>query len=379
MGHLHRPKPYDIKDSNIALLGSDLEKRVREEAGNSESAWAGAGTKPGLKVWRIEKFNVVEWPKQRYGSFYEGDAYIVLHTYKKSPGSSTLAHDLHFWLGSETSQDEAGTAAYKAVELDDHLHGQAVQYREVQNHESQRFLSYFPQFLFLRGGVASGFHHVSARPPLNVHRLYRITFSRVSGKTNLLVREVKVEAASLVEGDVYVLDKGEEILQFNTKQSVGQEKFRAAEFVHSLASEREGKCEVIVHDEGGPGAGAFLAEFGDGTTLAPSEPPSLSPTQQHTLHRISDATGSAKFETIAGPLSRSLLHTSDAFLLDSRSTIYVWLGAGASLNEGRLAIQYAQQYLYDNYDAAMEREVAIPVVRMNEGNESEDFLKAIGP
>lgn len=40
-------------------------------------------------------------------------------------------------IGSESSQDEYGTAAYKMVESDDYVGGAAIQHREVQGNEGE--------------------------------------------------------------------------------------------------------------------------------------------------------------------------------------------------------------------------------------------------
>jgi hypothetical protein len=46
-----------------------------------------------------------------------------MNTYKRGT-SEGLSHDIHIWIGSESTQDEYGTAAYKMVEADDYLGGQ---------------------------------------------------------------------------------------------------------------------------------------------------------------------------------------------------------------------------------------------------------------
>ncbi|KAI0081532.1 actin regulatory protein [Panus rudis PR-1116 ss-1] len=369
---LTKPARYNIEDTNIALLGSDLEKNVREHAGDKEAAWENAGKEPGLQIWRIEKFKVVEWPKERYGYFYDGDAYIVLYTFKLDSNSEELFYNLHFWIGQDSSQDEAATAAYKTVELDDHLHGLPVQYREVQGYESAVFLSYFPRFISLHGGISTGFHHVSSPPPDETKRLYRVT----SLGNRLIIREVPLDGSSLIPGDAYVLDMGTKVWQLNTKGSVGKERFKAAEFVRQLVEERGSSPEVTVFDEGGQGLGIFLAALGLESMPESTE---SQPDQPRTLYRISDATGDLAFSPVES--KPSSLTSSDAFLLDDSANkadpaVYAWIGKEASLQESRLTIQYAQSYLYITENKTRSR-VAVSLVKMREGRETEGFKQAL--
>lgn len=95
-----------------------------------DPAFEGAGKAPGVELWRIEKMAPVKQPLN--GKLHTGDSYILLATTAKGKdGSGSLQWNLHFWLGSESSQDEQGVAAYKVTELDDALGGTPVQYREV--------------------------------------------------------------------------------------------------------------------------------------------------------------------------------------------------------------------------------------------------------
>ena len=114
-----------------------------------------------------------------------------------------LKWNVHFWLGAHTSQDEAGTAAYKTVELDDVLGGAPVQYREVMGHESKEFLALFPKGIkIMSGGIDTGFKKVEAAS-------YRPRLLHIKGTAkSVTAMEVPIVAASMNEGDVFILDQG---------------------------------------------------------------------------------------------------------------------------------------------------------------------------
>jgi hypothetical protein len=72
------------------------------------------------------------------------------------------------------------------VELDAALGGRAVQYREIQGNETEKFLSYFkPCIIPEEGGVASGFRHAEVNEREHKTRLFVCR-----GKHTVHVKEV---------------------------------------------------------------------------------------------------------------------------------------------------------------------------------------------
>lgn len=355
-----KAKVYNVADTNMALFGSDIERNVKKAAAEHEDQWKGVAGNVGLRIWRIEQFKVVPWPHEKYGQFHKGDSYIVLNAYKVN---DAIKYDVHFWLGSETTQDEAGTAAYKTVELDTLLDDVPVQHREVEAFESQLFISYFPTGIrLLAGGVETGFNHVA--PETYQPRLLHVrgTFKSITSS------QVPLSTSSLNSSDVFILDLGLKIIQWNGSKCNGAERNKAAQLSRAIDDERKGLATVEVISEGeetdefwGPlgGQGPIAAEA-HSTHLQAHEP---------VLNRLSDASGSLQFSEVGnGKLSRDLLSSDDAFILDTGAEIFAWIGKGASENERKFAVQFAQQYL--NTKSLPPQ---TPITRILEGGENEVF------
>lgn len=137
---------------------------------------------------------------------------------------------------------------------------------------------------------------------------------------------------------------------------------------------------TVATDEGESGAGIFLGEFNPGTQIRSRENPPAS-NYAPVLFKLSDTTGAVLLEAVE-PVTKDFLASADALLLDCslhpvHPAIYVWLGKTTSLKERRLVPQYAQKYLHDKSQAGTtDIRVAVPIVKMEEGSETEEFLKA---
>uniref|UniRef100_A0A3Q7JFB7 HP domain-containing protein n=1 Tax=Solanum lycopersicum TaxID=4081 RepID=A0A3Q7JFB7_SOLLC len=318
----------------------------------------------GTEIWRIEDFQPVPLPKSECGKFYSGDSYIILQTTSGKGGS--YIYDIHFWLGKNTSQDEAGTAAIKTVELDAIIGGRAVQHREIQGHESDKFLSYFkPCLIPLEGGVASGF-----KKPEEEEFETRLYVCK--GKRVVRMKQVPFSRSSLNHDDVFILDSKDKIYQFNGANSNIQERAKALEVIQFLKDKyHEGTCDVAIVDDGNLQAetdsGSFWVLFGGFAPIGKkvtSEDDIVPEKTPAKLYSITDG----QVSPVDGEFSKSSLENNKCFLLDCGAEVFVWVGRVTQLEERKAATQAAEEFL-----SSQNRPKSTHVTRLIQGYETYSF------
>lgn len=354
-----------LDESNLAGIGSQADVDARVSAAKTETAFRGAGQRVGLQIWRVENkrtasgapaFGVKKWPKAQYGQFFDGDAYLVLNTYRPLDPLTRrqldkLAFDVHFFLGKHCSQDERGVAAYKTVELDDLLGGAPVQHREVQAHESKLFQSYFEAVKYLEGGIASGFNHVT--PEKYEPRLFMLRSSRKTTRAF----QVPPKATSMNHGDSFVLDTGLLVYRWVGSSSSFFERNKSGLLQSNLVGARSGKAKKMHETDD------FFWETLGGTEddVRPADDPFLPddlPEDRASearldaatirLFRISDKSGSATFKAEgSGPLRFAALDSNDVFLVASNVGLFIWQGKHSSKQERNSSFKFADDFIKD--------------------------------
>ncbi|NXB09803.1 VILI protein, partial [Cnemophilus loriae] len=328
-------------------------------------------TTPGIQIWRIENMEMVPVPTKSYGNFYEGDCYVLLSTRKSG---SNFSYDIHYWLGKESSQDEQGAAAIYVTQMDDHLGSVAVQHREVQGHESETFRAYFKQgLIYKKGGVASGMKHVETNT-YNVQRLLH-----VKGKKNVVAGEVEVSWKSFNRGDVFLLDLGQLIIQWNGPESNRNERLKAMTLAKDIRDrERGGRAKVGVVDgedeDSSPGLMKVLKHvLGEKRDIQPAIPDDKVDQilkSSLKLYHVSNASGNLVIQEVAvRPLTQDMLLHEDCYILDQGGNrIFVWKGKNANKEEKQQAMSRALGFIKaKNYPDSTSVETE------NDGSESAIF------
>jgi len=279
-------------------------------------------------------------------------------------------YNVHFWLGAECTQDEQGTAAYKTVELDDLLGDLPVQFRECEGEESKEFLACFDNKIkILKGGIESGFNNIKPDQ-------YQPRLTHIKGKQQIRVVEVKLHYSSLNHGDVFILDGGLDLFQWNGKSAGIFEKRKANEIIQGLKKDRNGRPRSVVLDNLEDNDTFWKLLGGkprDDQIQAATSDDIKAPVHEKKLFRLSDSSGEMKMTPVqaaAGGYQKSQLDPADVFILDTGNIVYSWIGSGATKNERAAGIKSATDYLRSH-----GRPMNTQVSRVLQGKELPAFLR----
>ncbi|KFU89368.1 Villin-1, partial [Chaetura pelagica] len=294
----------------------------------------------------------------------------LLQTKRTSRGTAV---DLHYWIGKDSSQDEQGAAAMYVTQLDNALRGNPVQHREVQGHESETFQSYFRNgIIYKKGGVASGFKHVET----NMYNIKRLL--HVKGKKHVSATEVALSWDSFNKGDVFLLDLGKVLIQWNGPSCSIAEKTRGLALARSIRdSERGGRAQIGIVDSERDSPdlmqimkmvlGERRGELRDAIPDAKAD--ELQKANVRLYHVYEKENDLVVQEIATRPLTQDLLQHEDCYILDQGGfKIYVWRGKASSLEEKKAAFTRAVGFIQaKGYSSSTNIEV------INDGAESAMF------
>jgi hypothetical protein len=239
------------------------------------------------------------------------------------------------------------SAAAFTVQISDILPLPSKHHLELYAEETQLFLSYFKGGIFyLEGGVESGFKHVEPKT-------YEPRLLMVKGKRYPRVFPMKLEANSLNEGDVFILDLGMKLYFFPGVEANVNEKVKGMEILFNIKNSERGGLPTHYYprEDETYGTEFWEALGGKPAQINPAIPDegveggAMGGDMGYALFKVSDAEGHMSMTEITErPLKRHLLDTNDCFILDTPEQIYVWIGKGANVQEKKNSMLYASEY-----------------------------------
>uniref|UniRef100_M4BDS2 HP domain-containing protein n=1 Tax=Hyaloperonospora arabidopsidis (strain Emoy2) TaxID=559515 RepID=M4BDS2_HYAAE len=319
-------KPIDVK----ALVKAAT--KIEEDIG---ADIAGDGNHQ-VTVWRIEGMEKVEVPKEQYGQFYDGDSYIILDVV--TPSSGKPAQVIYFWQGRSSTTDEKAGSAVLATFLDDSLGGTPVQVRVTQGKEPGHFRALFNGTMIVHaGGKSSAFTN---RKDEDSYDTDGVSLYQVKGTSarNTLAAQVDEKASSLTSGDCFVLVTPTKVYEWQGAGSSGAER----EIASKIASVLKKNRETVVVEEGSESDDFW--QFLHGKSEYAKSKSSFEAPHEPRLFQCSNVYGYFDAREIVD-FAQDDLNTDDVFILDTYTTLYVWIGAGANESERRKAMTLAENYL----------------------------------
>ena len=348
-----------ISDETLKISNFNFEAEESEFSSISPST-------PNLYVWRIEKSCLRKWPKENYGTFYEGDSFLVLKI------EDEIKKYAHVWIGKSSTKDEISFVICKVMQLDKILKNKCIIYYEVQGKESQRFLSYFSIFFYEKGGVEEDLE--AKKQKKIIMRLFEIHGSG----SNVKVVQIPINKKNINSDDAYLFDAGINIFIYIGNSSNCFEKFKIGVLAQKIKEKRLNKVSIIEVDEKGTNDRdlnnkklfeEMLEKFEENAEEEKDNDDNKDKIRK--MLKLSDESGKLLLEEVA--YGKENLNSDDVFLIDNDNVIILYIGKGVSKNEKRYSRYYAKNYIIKERNNSR-----LPIIVVDEESMNSDINKYFG-
>lgn len=273
-----------------------------------------------IQIWRVDDFHKNPLAEHLYGHFWSNQSFLIRFTYKEGNSDRVI---LYFWQGRGSSINEKGASAYLTKELgDENKEVESRHVRVPQGFEPHDFLAIFGNKFIVHLGPYKEAWSTS-------DGLYSI---RGTDALAAYPHEVPMSAASLHSHHAFVLHSAKANYVWLGKQVSDAEQSRAAELgaLWSAQTIKEGAEPAD-----------FFSSLGGSAGFAPNDSARYFPK----LFTFSGASGcvecSQEFEVCQDALNNRAVHILDI----SPHQVYVWFGGQSSVQEKKIALQAAVDYV----------------------------------
>ncbi|KNC47276.1 severin [Thecamonas trahens ATCC 50062] len=327
---------FVVAVDEVRAAGEAARTAMREAAAGAAGTGgesSGMALDPGLHVFCVENMALERVAPAQHGVFCEGDSYVVVSV-AESGGAR-----VYFWVGAISTPAEISCASFSALAFSRQLQCPAL--REEQDSESPAFRALFWQGITLVEGDGAT-SSLRALPPPRATRLYRIV---ASGRASRLVRLPAV-MNSVAHGVITLVDAGSAVYQLDGRDASMVVRAAALDFTSSLKqSERTGvalhfasadtpaECLGVLQAIGaelGAPAAAFASAEAAAVTL--DDLPVVSAEASAAAYESANPTLYAisphlQLEQLEPPYARSSLDGMRAYVLNTATDVFVWIGA----------------------------------------------------
>ena len=341
----------------------------------------------GIHIWRVKSGGLEHWRREDYGRFYDKECFLLLHIRDIGKHDERCTITLHLWAGRWAKEETYQLAVHLTIYMNGRLDNRAVVHREIQDKESSVFKAHFPFITYLKGSAEENYWNTAR--VRGMYQTHLLKCYRPDPRfDHYKIKEVPARNNQLNNSFVYILDRGQDIYQWNGELCMAEDVFKASKYVQDLRGNRGMAIRIDTINDNGEDEGShpfymflshrsYVTDVGDvedeQRTLAfPSSRRAPGTPARGYMFRVSSHNGRVQFKkTKEGIITMRDVIKETTCVIDLGDLCILWFSESVELKDRARGIATIHEYIRHS------RQPLLPAIVITQGQMSSEFTKAL--